>query len=254
MKYAIIAAGQGARLRQEGLSVSKPMALLRGECLLDRLLSMFRRNGAEDVVVICNEQSDDVFSHLQSVKSNGLQGKPLPLQIVRKTTKSSMHSLHEISPLLAGSCFCLATVDTVFPYGVFERYAAAFQRLYESHKVDALMGVTRYIDDEKPLYVAVRGGGEDMLVDAFLDESQDCRFISAGVYCLSPRCLDVLDGCIRRGESKMRNFQRALLSQGLTVGAFDMGKVVDVDHVEDIRKAEELLANACQCRVGDCNK
>jgi hypothetical protein len=39
----------------------------------------------------------------------------------------------------------------------------------------------------------------------------------------------------------MRNFQRALLSDGLQLKAFPFTKVIDVDHAGDIAKAEALL-------------
>ena len=41
----------------------------------------------------------------------------------------------------------------------------------------------------------------------------------------------------------MRNFQRALLWAGLRLKAFPMGKVMDVDHISDIKKAEKFLAD-----------
>jgi hypothetical protein len=40
----------------------------------------------------------------------------------------------------------------------------------------------------------------------------------------------------------MRYFQRQLLESGMKLRAFDMGEVVDVDHVSDIAKAELIAA------------
>jgi hypothetical protein len=39
----------------------------------------------------------------------------------------------------------------------------------------------------------------------------------------------------------MRNFQRALLDDGLRLKAWPFGKVLDVDHATDIAKAEAFL-------------
>jgi hypothetical protein len=39
----------------------------------------------------------------------------------------------------------------------------------------------------------------------------------------------------------MRNFQRALLRDGLQLQAWAFSKVLDVDHQSDIAKAEEFL-------------
>jgi hypothetical protein len=44
----------------------------------------------------------------------------------------------------------------------------------------------------------------------------------------------------------MRNFQRALITDGLKLKAFVMDKVLDVDHQADIEKAEAFLV---ECEV-----
>ena len=53
MKFAIIAAGEGSRLTDEGVLQPKPLVLLGGECLVDRLLRIFMDNGATEIAVIC---------------------------------------------------------------------------------------------------------------------------------------------------------------------------------------------------------
>ena len=100
------------------------------------------------------------------------------------------------------------------------------------------MGVTDYIDDEKPLYVDV---DDDMKITGFLDKSDTCKFISGGIYGLTPKAIDTLNGCMERGESRMRNFQRALIKDGQNLKAYKFSKVLDIDHKSDIAKAEEFL-------------
>ncbi len=41
MKYAIIAAGEGSRLSQEGVQLPKPLVKVGGEHLVDRLIRIF---------------------------------------------------------------------------------------------------------------------------------------------------------------------------------------------------------------------
>lgn len=67
--------------------------------------------------------------------------------------------------------------------------------------------------------------------------------ISAGIYGLTPRAFQTLNDCIERGESRMRNFQRALVADGLKLRAYPFKKVLDIDHATDIQKAEEELKN-----------
>ena len=116
---------------------------------------------------------------------------------------------------------------------------ADFRRLVECGEADGLMGVTDYIDDEKPLYVAP---DEQMRITGFLDQCDTPQYISGGIYGLTPTSLATLQRCIERGESRMRNFQRALVADGLRLQAYPFSKVLDIDHAEDIEKAEFFLS------------
>ena len=44
------------------------------------------------------------------------------------------------------------------------------------------------------------------------------------------------------GVSRMRNYQRALLTAGLKIKAFPFGKIVDVDHAADIETARQFIS------------
>lgn len=238
MKYAIIAAGEGSRLAQEGVEAPKPLVEINGEKLVDRLIRVFMNNGAEEIVVICNDMRKEVARHLKDIQRHGLNGQNIPLTIVVKTTPSSMHSFFEISDRLADAPFCLTTVDTIFRESEFTYYIKAFTESVQRGECDGMMGVTDFIDDEKPLYV---GTDDKLNITAFLDENDNCRYISGGIYGLTPQTTDILKDCIRRGESRMRNFQRALVSNGLRLKAMPFSKVLDIDHASDIRKAELFL-------------
>ena len=112
------------------------------------------------------------------------------------------------------------------------------QTLVAQGEADGLMGVTDYIDDEKPLYVAT---DEALRITGFLDQCECPKYISGGIYGLTPKSIDTLRRCIERGESRMRNFQRALVTDGLRLKAYPFSKVLDIDHATDIEKAEEFL-------------
>ena len=101
-----------------------------------------------------------------------------------------------------------------------------------------MMGVSDFIDDEKPLYVST---ADDLWISAFLDQCDSPRYVSAGIYGLTPRSLTTLQDCVERGEQRMRNFQRALLRDGYRLKAWPFSKVLDIDHVSDIQKAEAFL-------------
>ena len=44
------------------------------------------------------------------------------------------------------------------------------------------------------------------------------------------------------GKERMRNFQRSLVENGLQLKAHPFGKIIDIDHAEDIAKAETFIA------------
>ena len=203
-------------------------------------------NNATEIVVICNEQMSDVASHLKMIQDEGLNGRHVPLRFVIKSTPSSMHSFYELRYFLRDEPFILTTVDTIFDEREFHDYVLSFQDKI-AHGTDALMGVTDYIDDEKPLYVGV---DKVMRINGYYDTPQaDSRFISAGIYGLTAFSLDILETCIEKGESRMRNFQRALVAANLRIEAYPLTKVFDIDHIEDIRKADEGVKNlSFSCR------
>jgi NDP-sugar pyrophosphorylase family protein len=132
----------------------------------------------------------------------------------------------------------LTTVDTVFREEEFSAFVQTFTKHLETGEADGLMGVTDYIDDEKPLFVST---DDELWITAFLDRCDHPRYVSGGIYALAPRSLNTLHDCVARGEQRMRNFQRALLRDGFKLKAWPFSKVLDVDHVSDIQKAEAFL-------------
>lgn len=238
MKYAIIAAGEGSRLAKEGIEVPKPLVKINGECLIDRLIDIFMQNEAEEIIIICNSMTTLVSQHLAHLQEDGLRGRRIPLRFLVKTTPSSMHSMYEISKYLEGSTFCLTTVDTIFRKEEFKNYIKELKCLVENGEDDGLMAVTDYIDDEKPLYISTDG---NMRITGFHDEQDGCTLVSGGIYGLSSKSIATLRKCVERGESRMRNFQRALVKDGMKLQAYKFSKILDIDHKEDIRKAEDFL-------------
>lgn len=223
MRFGIISAGEGSRLASEGFSQPKPLVPICGVPMIERLIRIMNACGAQRIAVIVNGENPETVSLLKS----------LPVDLVVKKTPTPMHSLMELAPYLEGDRFCVTTVDTVFSESRFRLMMDEFS----ASPFDGLMGVTSLIDDEKPLYV---GTDSEMMITGFHDSQDDCRYVSAGIYALKPQALDVLRGCLESGQTRMRYFQRQLLEAGMRLKAFDMGQVVDVDHVSDVARAQEI--------------
>lgn len=230
MNYAIIAAGEGSRLAQEGVTKPKPLVELQGEPMIGRLINIMLRCNAQSISIIVNEHMTEVREYLESLVL------PVPFNLVVKTTPSSMHSFWHLSQVIPKGKFCLTTVDTIFREDDFKGYIDAFDRDTDH---DGMWAVTPFVDDEKPLWVDV---DQQMNITAFRDKRWDgAKFVSGGIYAMTDHAFTVLDNCIEQGISRMRNFQRALVENGRKLKAYSIDKIVDVDHAGDIATAEAFL-------------
>lgn len=230
MHYAIIAAGEGSRLAQEGVAKPKPLVELSGEPMILRLMNIFRRCNAESISVIINDFMPEVREFLDTLSLD------VPLNVVVKSTPSSMHSFWELSKVMKSGKFCLTTVDTIFREEDFARYIAAFEA---DTRHDGMWAVTPFIEDEKPLYVDV---DRRMKIKAFCDKPfEGAKYVSGGIYAMSDKAFPVLNQCIENGISRMRNFQRALIEAGMKLKAFSIDKIIDVDHASDIAVAQDFI-------------
>lgn len=230
MNYAIIAAGEGSRLVSEGVAKPKPLVNLNGTPMIRRLIDIFLSCDAEEISIIVNNEMTEVREYLESLSL------PVPLHLTVKSTPSSMHSFYEVSRKFNGGKFVLTTVDTIFREDDFRGYVGAFAA---DGDADGYMAVTSFIDDEKPLYIDV---DDEMDITAFRDKPFDgVRFISGGIYGLNDKALRVLEDCMDKGVSRMRNYQRALVENGLRLKAYPFDKIIDVDHASDIATAEAFV-------------
>ncbi len=230
MHYAIIAAGEGSRLAQEGVEKPKPLVELNGEPMIMRLMNIFMRCNAESISVIINDFMPEVRHYIDNIEIEA------PLNVIVKSTPSSMHSFWELSKVMKPGKFCLTTVDTIFREEDFAKYIAAFEA--DTHN-DGLWAVTPYIEDEKPLYVDVN---RCMNIKAFCDAPFDgAKYVSGGIYAMTDKAFPILNECIEKGISRMRNFQRALIAARMKLKAYSIDKIIDVDHASDIAVAQAFI-------------
>jgi NDP-sugar pyrophosphorylase family protein len=235
MTFAIIAAGEGSRLAAEGVATPKPLLPIGGVPLIERLVGLAAANGARSVACIVNEGAVEVRRFLEE--------RPLavPVQVLVKTTPSSLHSLHALLPMVAGGPFCLFTVDTVCRAAELGRFLA-FAR--SQRDCGAVLAVTGFVNDEKPLYVRQDADGRIL---SFEDAPPPGPpVVTGGIYYFFPSAAPVLDDAVRGGTTHLRNALRLLAGSGQLVKAFSFSRIVDVDDRSDIEAAERLLAEERQ--------
>ena len=237
MKFGILAGGDGSRLVQEGVTVPKPLVIINGEPLIKRLIRIFQENGAESVSVFVNENMPEISHYLLE---NG-DSFTCDVNYISGHTPSSFHSFAALVDIMKPEDkFVVTTVDTVFNEKAFSGYIDYFREMGDEN--DGVMAITDYVDDEKPLYI-LSSEKENDLINGFSDKlPENFCGISAGIYGLRQSALPVIKEGFEAGISRMRKFQSLLVTNGLRLMKYNMGEVVDIDHLKDIEAAEKLIS------------
>ncbi len=231
MNLAIIAAGEGSRMRAEGIMVPKPLVKINGVALIERIIQSAVNNGISKVCCIVNEQSPELREYLFS-KNFGAE-----MNVLVRSTPSSMHSLFALAPTLRNGSFCLTTADTVFRE---DEFSAFLSRATRKQNIDGLLAVTQFIDDEHPLCVSM---DDHRRILEFSDVRDNHAWATGGLYYFSPTIFDEMKTALERKIERLRNFLRLLLEKHYRLEGFPFSKIIDVDHVHDICVAEEFLWN-----------
>jgi len=231
MKAGLIAAGTGERMRAAGITAPKPLIDVAGRPLIEHVLGAIAAAGIADVACIFNAESeaDAVEAYCRR------RGTGPRLQIIRRTTPSSMESLFALAPHLGDGPFLLLTVDAVFAPTVLRDFLAAAAAHADA---DVVLAVTDFVDDEKPLRLALAADGR---VTAIGDNAASSPLITAGFYVFQPRVFREIDAACAAGLTALRQWLGHLCGRGFRVYGVRTGKTVDVDRPQDIATAEAFV-------------
>jgi choline kinase len=224
MKAGIIAAGEGSRLAQEGCP--KPLLRVGGQTLLERTLRALETSGIEEVALVARDPR--VVTHAEQLDI-------LPVTAVTKVTDSSMHSLYELRVSVEDERFILCTVDSIIPPAEFAGFVQSYA---DRPEVEVLQSYTDYVDDEKPLRIAVDDADH---VTAIGDDAEGSPFVTVGLYGIGPRAYALLEPAVRSGVKKLRNYLNLVLQSGVAMAGYRLSKAIDVDRPCDVRAAEDFL-------------
>ncbi|MFZ6032667.1 MULTISPECIES: sugar phosphate nucleotidyltransferase [unclassified Melioribacter] len=230
MDLAIIAAGEGLRLKEEGITIPKPLVKINGVPLIKRIIDMTLINGFDSIVCIIREESKELERFLKENYTN------YPLNLIVKSTQSSFHSLYQLSRLLS-TPFLLTTSDSVFLESEFKSFVNYGMNLKDA---DGVIAVTDFIDDEKPLYADI---DENDRIINFNDSNNGYEFVTGGLYLFKKNIQKEIEEAMNSGVIRLRNFLRFLIQKDFRLYALPFSKIVDVDHVSDIKTAEEFLSD-----------
>lgn len=233
MKYVILAGGMGSRFSKEGVATPKPMVEIMGEPMIGRLIRILSKCGAEAINVAANPRMEGFIPYLES-----LQQQYPYLSIRPIITDNSYNSLKAGTDGLEGK-FVAMTVDAIFPIEEFKSYVDKVAAMQDD---EVLMGLTRYVDDESPLYARINEQGE--VIDYRYGGSpfEEGTIVSAGLYGLSS---DAMKAVVETGyyPESLSDFQRTLaVKTAMKVRPYEFSCAFDVDNLHDLSEANRFLA------------
>lgn len=223
----------GSRFSKEGVATPKPMVEIMGEPMIGRLIRILSKCGAEAINVAANPRMEGFIPYLES-----LQQQYPYLSIRPIITDNSYNSLKAGTDGLEGK-FVAMTVDAIFPIEEFKSYV---DKVAAMHDDEVLMGLTRYVDDESPLYARVNEQGE--VIDYRYGGSpfEEGTIVSAGLYVLSS---DAMKAVVETGyyPESLSDFQRTLaVKTAMKVRPYEFSCAFDVDNLHDLSEANRFLA------------
>ncbi|TBR21494.1 hypothetical protein EPO15_10255 [bacterium] len=227
----VIAAGLGQRLKDSHPGVPKPLVPVAGRPLAHWVVSGLLAAGVERVTVLLNSRGDAAREALE-------RGFPGRVAFLRADPPTSFDSFRLVAAHLARTetAFLMSTVDALVPPAEVRRFAAAALSPFPDGAVpEAAVALTRYIDDEKPLWTATDPTGR---VSAFGDAVVRRDAVTCGLYALTAGAAATLPPTAAR----LRDWWSSLPAAGRPVRGVLLSDTVDVDRPEDLPAAERLAA------------
>ena len=232
MDFVILAGGLGSRFVKEGYECPKPMVPLFWRPMIGVLIDTLMECGADRIYVGANARMPMLLDYLEELREKGL-----PVEVRPIITDNSYCTLKAASEGIEGK-FIAMTCDAIFPTDEFKDYVKA---VAEAPADTALMGLTRFVEDESPLYARVSESGEVVDYRYGGEPFAESTIVSAGLYGLSGSIMGVIPALGLEPES-LSDFQRLLaVKTPVKVMPFEFTIAFDVDNTRDRLHAEEFL-------------
>lgn len=232
MDYVILAGGLGSRFVKEGYDCPKPLVPIFGEPMIGRLVRLLMRNGAERIYVGANARMQPLLDYLDKLRAEGLPVVTRPI-----VTDNSFCTLKCAAEGIEGR-FIAMTCDAIFPENEFAEYVKVSS---DAPLSTAVMGLTKFVEDESPLYACLSRDGEVIDYKYGGTPFEGEIIVSAGLYAISGEIMQTVERMDLHPES-LSDFQRLLAtSTPVRVIPFEFSIAFDVDNSHDRNHAEEFL-------------
>lgn len=238
MHGLILAGGEGTRLAADGVGDLKAAVAVAGRPQILRLLDTLGQLGCPTITCMLRDASSGVLPALDEAVAAAVGSGPA-VRVVACHTPSSLHTLTEGLALVPpGDVFC-TMVDTVMWARDWRAvHASAAAALADG--ADAVLAVTPYVDDERPLWVHRDATGAARFVG---DAPINPPCVTGGVYAFGRRARAAAAEARRQGLSRMRGFLARLVADGYRVSTVEVSRIVDVDRRRDLDVANAWLGS-----------
>jgi molybdopterin-guanine dinucleotide biosynthesis protein A len=241
MHGLILAGGTGSRLAADGVDGPKATVAIGGRPQLVRLVETFNALGCPTITCMLRDtatapSSDSSGSVRGLIDSMAGLGRAA-VRVVPCRTPSSLHTLVDgLATVPPGDVFC-TMVDTVMRARDWRFVHATATDLLASG-ADAVLAVTPFVDDERPLWVERDAAG---IVRRLGDAPVSPPCVTGGVYAFGGAARAEAARARRSGVSRMRGFLGRLVDEGARVATVEVTRIVDVDRRQDLELANAWL-------------
>ena len=223
----ILAGGDGSRLAADGVTTPKALVRIGGRPQILNLIQILEQLGCESITCMVRE---------------GVRVEtPASARVVVRTchTPSSLHTLVAgLAVMPPGPVFC-TMVDTVMPFADWQVvYAGVTEQLRAGSF--AVLAVTPFVDDERPVYVARDALGRAIEIADSPSNGTAPVVVTGGVYGFSPGARRLASVAVT-SESRMRAFLKLLIAVRAPIATVEVAKIIDLDHKRDLEAAERWL-------------
>lgn len=229
MNLVIIKTDNNSRKKIERLKRPNGLIKINGEYLLERIIRIGRINGISRVFCIINSPNPELEQYL-STNDFGI-----PIKLVVTHQEGYMHILFALVAVHRKEPFFVTNSNFFSLESEFSEFVT-YSLLQED--ADGVVAVTRQINDENPLGVAMND--EDTILK-FNDSKDGYSWFNGGIYYFPPRILSRTNFAFQSDIFGIEKFLKLLIAGGYILKGFSFSKIIKVDTAADIIKAEDLI-------------
>jgi len=231
MQMVILAGGKGERLKPITDTRPKPMAIVAGKTLIQRLLEAGARSGVKKFVVVVGYMGDLLSKHVREIASD----LGVDVEVVRqREERGSGDALAVASGYIVD--------ESIVVYGDLFVEEGVIRRVASSH-TQLIVGVRHSEPWSYGVIVERSGEAAKILEKPSPSEVREGALINAGIYRLSPASTRYLERLqvSPRGEVELTDLVEILYNSGsgLKIMGIEEGEWMDIGRPWDLLEANK---------------